>query len=633
MATSFSMHGQTVASADIGITDREISGLTAPVTGEAPVTTFSTTEYSATVTWSPTITNSIFAGGEFYSATVTLTPVTGKTALNPSRSDCLTFTLANAQVSCMYFGSGVEVTLYVDFASTVASQSDSAISDTTVSGLTAPVAGATALRALPLSANSQYTATVTWSGGNPTTFAGGISYEAKVVLIPEVGFTTLNSSGNACFNGSTSFTVVDSTSVFCVPERISGVDRAVLNVQFPPTAASTDANLSSFNILASGATVAISPTFSSGTTSYTASTNATSIGWGFGFSDPTATIAYYCNSALLNYAATACNLNSGANTFEARVTAEDTTTTKTYSFAITRTPSDSGGSTPQAPATPTVSGVTSTTSTIDLTELAAYAATANVNLDIRLFASTGPTNSSDALQTIQLVSAAPTVTITGLTSGTSYRAAFVNRSNGSILGGGTVIIAFTTSSGESVPAPSEPVLTPEQVAAAAAAQAAAERVAIELALQAAIAKAKLTLHENLQGNKPGTFEEYKAAEYMVNNQRVVAKVNAAVLMLALADRENVEKIAAIIKVENFVDLVSTPATQKYVTSKNLVDLGLIAASNPNKTTVALALKNGNVASLNTIEKIQDAIKAELVSIQARKDRLASIKAKIAARNK
>lgn len=162
---------------------------------------------------------------------------------------------------------------------------------------------------------------------------------------------------------------------------------------------------------------------------------------------------------------------------------------------------------------------------------------------------------------------------------------------------------------------------------------AAAQAAIQAAIVAAIVKAKTTLHGTLQGDKPGTLDQYRAADYKVNNEKVVAKVNAEVLKLPLADRENVEKIAAIIKVENFVDLVSTPATQKRVTSKALVELGLFAADNPNKTTIANALKKAEAASLSSIEKIQEAIKAELAAVKERKDRLAEIKAKIAGRNK
>lgn len=157
--------------------------------------------------------------------------------------------------------------------------------------------------------------------------------------------------------------------------------------------------------------------------------------------------------------------------------------------------------------------------------------------------------------------------------------------------------------------------------------------AVQAAIAAAIVKAKTTLHGSLQGDKPGTLDQYRAADYKVNNDKVVEKVNAAVLKLPLADRENAEKIAAIIKVENFVDLASTAATQKRVTSKALVELGLVAADNPNKTTIANALKKSDATSLNSIEKIQEVIKAELGAVKERKDLLAQIRAKIAARKK
>lgn len=53
-----------------------IEGVTAPVTGAAPVTTITETEqYTGTVKWSPTATK--FAGDTAYTATITLVPKTG----------------------------------------------------------------------------------------------------------------------------------------------------------------------------------------------------------------------------------------------------------------------------------------------------------------------------------------------------------------------------------------------------------------------------------------------------------------------------------------------------------------------------------------------------------------------------
>ena len=85
--------------------------------------------------------------------------------------------------------------------------------------------------------------------------------------------------------------------------------------------------------------------------------------------------------------------------------------------------------------------------------------------------------------------------------------------------------------------------------------------------------------------------------------------------------------------ENFIDLVSTPETQKYVTGQKLVQLGLVEKTSKNKVSIANKLKKADAASVNTIEKIQEAIAAELKLFAARADRTAAIKAKIAERNK
>lgn len=151
--------------------------------------------------------------------------------------------------------------------------------------------------------------------------------------------------------------------------------------------------------------------------------------------------------------------------------------------------------------------------------------------------------------------------------------------------------------------------------------------------QVAIAQAKVILIDLLKVDKPGTLQQYRAANYIVNNEKVVEKVNASVLKLAIEDRSNATKIEAIVKLENFIDQVSTPLTQKTVNSQDLVELGLVEKTSKNKASIANKLKKIDAASLNTIEKIQEAIAAELKVFAARADRTAAIKAKIAERNK
>jgi hypothetical protein len=588
LGTSFSMHGQTVASADTAITDLEIIGLTAPVTGEVPVTTFSTTEYSATVTWSPTIINSIFAGGEFYSATVTLTPATGKTALDSSQSGCLAFTLGTAvSLSCFPATLG-EVTLYVDFPTTVASQSDSAISDTAVSGLTAPIAGATAVSALPLSANSQYTATVTWSGGNPTTFAGGMTYTAMVVLIPEAGFAALNSAGDYC---PLVFTVPGSSSVICVPQTVSGVQRAQLNVTFPATdsASSSNANLSSFSAqdMVSGDPVVISPTFSAGTTSYSASTSTTSISWGFAFSDSTATIAFYCNGTLLNYAATSCALNSGANNFAARVTAEDSTTIKSYTITITNTP---------AP-------------TLTEEEIAAAADAA--------------AQAAQAAQAVQASQAAEAAAVA--------RAAQVATAQ-SFLGS-----LFRADEGGSIEEFNSASITISS--ATSLARINAEVLKLSVADRADFTKIseiaeKIEFDESFFNvtSRPelSTYVKYKVAGV---TQRTLSIVNIKILELSTELRLNVKAIQEIVEVESFVDRVANPQTRYSVRAIDLVSRNLLAADYARKQTVIRGLDSYDEGSLNSMAKIEAAVEEQKQKAAARDERYKALIAKIAARNK
>ncbi len=68
--------GLPVAASAINIS--EISGVTAPVTGETPVSSISDTDqYTASISWSPN--GSVFAAGTIYTATITLTPKDGYT--------------------------------------------------------------------------------------------------------------------------------------------------------------------------------------------------------------------------------------------------------------------------------------------------------------------------------------------------------------------------------------------------------------------------------------------------------------------------------------------------------------------------------------------------------------------------
>jgi hypothetical protein len=244
----------------------------------------------------------------------------------------------------------------------------------------------------------------------------------------------------------------------------------------------------------------------------------------------------------------------------------------------------------------------------------------------------------------------------------------------------------------STPAPSTPTLTAAEIAAnaAAAAKAAAEAAAAVRAAEVSAAQTKLATV--LKGDKAGTIDEYKAANISISTAASLARINAEVLKLSANDRSDIAKIKAIadkiefdesffnatarptlttyakyevvgitertlptvnakvlelpaakridaaaikeiVKVESFVDLVANTTTRESVTSTRLIEKGLLPADTPYKHSVRSGLASYPEGSLNSMAKIEAAIKAELEKAGARKAKTAEIRARIAARNK
>ena len=424
-------------------------------------------------------------------------------------------------------------------------------------------------------------------------------------------------------------------------------------VQFVTPEFYANADLTSLSI---GAT--LTPTFSSSTTSYTATTstsfqiaavpaanrlgeNGTKNALVGSAACDGASVSLTVGTPLGQYNGS-CSLSVGSNKIiTLTVTALDGVTTKTYTITATASSGGGGGGGGGLPACN--ADLLSPSSTIKGVPITIGQSRSSAQFSA--FYTPGPLRSSVNLTEAQATGSGTTSITT--TDGSAvfwlYLAPGINSFSHQTISGNSNQSAQSVVSGRDFIIRVVPQTCAEQYywvsitvgsgSSSPTAPTAQQLAAIQAAIQAAIVKAKTTLHGTLQGDKPGTLDQYRAADYKVNNDKVVEKVNAAVLKLPLADREKAEKIAAIIKVENFVDLVSTPATQKRVSSKALVELGLVAADNPNKTTIANALKKADAATLDSIEKIQEAIKAELAAVKERKDLLAQIKAKIAARKK
>lgn len=145
--------------------------------------------------------------------------------------------------------------------------------------------------------------------------------------------------------------------------------------------------------------------------------------------------------------------------------------------------------------------------------------------------------------------------------------------------------------------------------------------------------ARTTLLTGLSATKPGTLAQYAEAEMDVKSEAALARVNAKVLALPVAQRTNVDEIAKIVKLENFVDAVSTSEIHSATIAAQLVSNGFISADNRLKLSLTNALRSRPASTIDSVEEIKAAIVEETARLQERVKRTAEIKAKIAARNK
>jgi hypothetical protein len=191
--------------------------ITAPVTGATPQTSITSNgQFTTTITWSGTPTT--FAGATAYTATVTVTPVSGYTLTGVIGN----FFKVNTNAATTGNTANAGVFTYL-FPATAASITTANVV------ITAPVAGATPQTST--TSNGQFTTTITWSG-TPTTFAAATAYTATVTVVPEPGHTLTGVAANF-FKVNTNAATTGNTA-----------NAGVFTYLFPATAASiTTANV------------------------------------------------------------------------------------------------------------------------------------------------------------------------------------------------------------------------------------------------------------------------------------------------------------------------------------------------------------------------------------------------------
>ena len=154
--------------------------LARPVNGDLADTSVNTDQFSGTVTWEPALTEGRFAASTIYTATITLTAKTGFTFVGIGADF---FDITDAASVSNAANSGTVTAVFPETSDTL----DPTVDIAAISGVTAPVAGETAVTTIEETA--QFTGTVSWEPALVDgKFAGGQAYTATITLTVKEGF-------------------------------------------------------------------------------------------------------------------------------------------------------------------------------------------------------------------------------------------------------------------------------------------------------------------------------------------------------------------------------------------------------------------------------------------------------------
>ncbi|WP_291400567.1 cadherin-like beta sandwich domain-containing protein, partial [Daejeonella sp.] len=198
----------------------------------------------------------------------------------------------------------------------------------------------------PASTNANLSDIILSSGVLSPTFTSAIiTYSANVensinnlIVLPELADLTalVTVNGTAVLNGQASNPIALNVGSNTITVEVTAQDGTTTKSYTITVtrAASTNADLSGLT-LSSGT---LSPTFASATTSYSLSVanSVTSINLTTVAADPTATITVNGTAVTSGQASNSITLNVGSNTITVEVTAQDGTTTKTYTIIVTK---------------------------------------------------------------------------------------------------------------------------------------------------------------------------------------------------------------------------------------------------------------------------------------------------------
>jgi hypothetical protein len=205
--------------------------ITAPVTGVAPVTSLSSNgQYTTAISWNGS--PATFASNETYTATVTVTPISGYTLFGVAANF---FTInSGAPTSGNLAGAGSFTKTFPATAAT--------ISTAAIAGITTPATGGT-----PVTSTTavQYNTTIVWSAAHAR-FRSTTTYTATITLTSNAGYTLTGVTANFfTVSGATSVThLAGSGSITAVFPATGGKLSQTITFNTPAGMTRTSANQS-----------------------------------------------------------------------------------------------------------------------------------------------------------------------------------------------------------------------------------------------------------------------------------------------------------------------------------------------------------------------------------------------------
>ena len=273
---------------------------------------------------------------------------------------------------------------------------------------------------------------------------------------------------------------------------------------------------------------------------------------------------------------------------------------------------------PDAPTIGTATALSPTSASISFT-----APTSNGGATIETYTATSIPGSFTG-QILQAGSG--TITVTGLTASTAY----------------TFTVTASNSAGTSSPSSASTSITmpasDEELAAQAAQAAAAREAAAQAASEAAATKresekksARSEISNKFKGSEKVTIETFSQAEIAGITEDNIESLQNEILALSEESRSD---IAQVIKVARKYEVVGKIASNQVSTvlPNTYIEIGLIPEDSKNKSALTYTIRRLAEGDRIDYATVQAAIDSEIAIIQARKDRLAAVIARNAARN-